>query len=298
MNIGYIGLGNMGGPLARRLLANGMLSVFDLNADAVGRMARDGATPCSSATDIAADCDIVFLCLPTTDHVRELLFGDGKLAASARAGTLIVDQTTGDPVESRRIAAELATAGVEMVDAPVTGGPEAAVAGTIAMLVGGTDAQFERVAPILRRISPNVFHAGSFGTGYVAKLTNNLLFAAQRVMTLEAVAMAAKNGLDPTKAVEILMSGSSRSFFLEHTMAPRILTGDLESGFTLGLSHKDVRLATELGLASNVPMIFGNLVREFYQIGINEFGRDAQVNSLALLMDRIAGTQIVPPPET
>ena len=141
---------------------------------------------------------------------------------------------------------------------------------------------------------PNVFHAGDFGTGYVAKLANNLLFAGQRLMTLEAVAMAAKNGLEPAKAVEILMAGSSRNFFLEHTMLPRILTGQLNSGFTLGLSHKDVRLATELGIASEVPMLFGNLVREFYQMCINEHGRDAQVNAAALVMDRLAGTRVVP----
>jgi 3-hydroxyisobutyrate dehydrogenase len=294
MKIGYIGLGNMGAPLAERLLGRQTLAVFDIDAAAVARAVSLGAEACTSVPEIAKHCEIVFLCLPTSDHVRRVIFGDDGLAGTLRPGALIVDQTTGDPIASRKMAEELGKLGLEIVDAPVSGGPEGAKAGTIAILVGGTDEQFSRIVPVLNQISPNVFHAGRFGTGYVAKLTNNLLFAAQRVMTLEVVAMAAKNGLEPKKAVEILMAGSARNFFLEHTMVPRILTGKLDSGFTLGLSHKDVRLATELGLASDVPMMFGNLVREFYQMCINELGRDAQVNTIALVMDRLAGTRIVP----
>lgn len=294
MVIGYIGLGNMGGPLARRLLRAGPLTVYDRSPDACAAFLADGATVAESAAALVQMCDTVLLCLPTTQNVEALLFGEDGIATSMSSGTMLIDQTSGDPVLSRKLAERLEKLGVTMVDAPVTGGPEGANAGTIAMLVGASDQAFARVSPILSLISPNVIQAGAFGTGYVAKLTNNMLFSAQRLMTLEVVALAAKNGLDPKKAVEILSRGSARNFFLEHTMAPRVLTGQLDSGFTLGLAHKDVRLATELGMASDVTMMFGNLVREFYTMAINEIGRDAQVNEVARIIDRMSGTKVVP----
>ena len=295
MQVGYIGLGNMGAPLARRLLGQGNLIVHDLNRTAVAGLRDAGAVGADTAADLARRCDVVVLCLPTTDDVVDLIFGADGIAAAARPGTLFVDQTTGDPVKMREMAPKLAQLGLEIIDAPVSGGPEGAVAGTIAILVGGTKGQYNRVTPVLEHISPNHMHVGAFGAGYVAKLANNLLFAAQRLMTLEVVAMAAKNGLAPEVAVDVLMAGSARNFFLDHTMKPRILTGKLTSGFTLGLSHKDVRLATELAGASGVPMPLGNQVREIYAEGIAEFGAEAQVNVMALLMDRLAGTSVVPP---
>lgn len=292
--VGYIGLGNMGGPLARRLQQTVPLHVHDLSEAATESLRALGATPQASPADLARHCDTILLCLPTTDHVRQAIFGAGGIAETARPGTIVADQTTGDPVASRALAKELAAHGIEMVDAPVSGGPEGAVAGTIAILVGGTDAQFDRIAPVLRAISPNVIHAGEFGCGHVAKLSNNLLFAATRLMTLEAVALAAKNGVEPRRMVEIMMKGSSRNFFMEHAMVPRILSGNLDGGFSLKLLHKDVRLATQLGLDAEVPLLLGNLVREYYQMCIAEVGADAPANAVALVIDRIAGTGIVP----
>jgi 3-hydroxyisobutyrate dehydrogenase len=292
--VGYVGLGNMGGPLARRLQRSFPLHVHDRDAAAVARLATLGATPHGDLAALAQACDTILLCLPTTEHVREAIFGPHGIAASAQPGTLVIDQTTGDPVASRAIAEELRQHGIELIDAPVSGGPEGAEAGTIAILVGGTEAQFARAAAVLRAISPNVVHAGDFGCGYVAKLANNLLFAATRLMTLEAVALAAKNGVAPSRMVEIMMKGSSRNFFMEHAMVPRILSGNLDGGFSLKLLHKDVRIATQLGLGSDVPLLLGNLVREFYQICIAEVGADAPANAAALVIDRIAGTAIVP----
>jgi 3-hydroxyisobutyrate dehydrogenase len=295
-SIGYVGLGNMGGPLARRLQAARPIAVHDLSAAAMEDLRRLGATPHARLADLARRCDVIMLCLPTTEHVRDALLGAGGIAEAARPGTLVIDQTSGDPVASRALRDALQVRGIDFVDAPVSGGPEGAVAGTIAILVGGTAAQFERAAAVLRGISPNVVHAGDFGCGYVAKLANNLLFAATRLMTLEAVALAAKNGVEPRRMVEIMLKGSSRNFFLEHAMVPRILTGALDGGFSLKLLHKDVRLATQLGLASDVPLLLGNLVREFYQLCIAEVGAEAPANAAALVIDRIAGTAIVPRP--
>lgn len=294
MNIGYLGLGNMGGALARRLQLSQAIKVYDLDPEAVRRLADAGATACADMSDMA-DCDIILMCLPTSDHVRRAIFGEGGLAGVVKPGTLLVDQTSGDPVATRAMADELAGKGIELIDAPVSGGPRGAEAGTIALMVGASEAQFQRINPVLTSISPNVFHAGGVGTGHVAKLANNMISAAQRLVTMEAVALAVKNGLAPDRACEIIMAGSGNNFYLEHFMKPHIIQGRLNHGFTLGLLHKDVRLACKLGDDSGVTMFFGNTAKNIYQDAINEYGADEQVSAVALLIDRMSGTQVVPP---
>jgi 3-hydroxyisobutyrate dehydrogenase len=294
MTIGYVGLGSMGGALARRLQLAHPLLVHDMSETATQRLEQLGATASPSLQDLAARCDIILLCLPTSAHVRSVIFGANGIASAARRGTLIVDQTTGDPTETRAMAAELVEKGLELIDAPVSGGPQGADAGTIAIMVGASTAQFEHIQPLLHSISLNVFHAGEVGAGHVAKLANNLLSAGQRLLSLEAVALAVKNGLEPHKAVGIIMAGSGRNFYVEKFMSSHILTGKLASGFTVGLLHKDVRLACKLGVDSGVTMLFGNLAREFYQMTMNEMGPDTQVNAVALVIDRLAGTHVVP----
>jgi len=298
MKVGYVGLGNMGGRLASRLRQQYALAVFDRSDAAVQHLVNQGAAGCSSASALAAQCDVIMLCLPTSDHVRSVIFGEDGIAATAKPGTLIVDQTTGEPAATRAMAAELAERGLELIDAPVSGGPMGADQGTIAIMVGSTPAQFETVGPILRVISPNVFHAGGVGAGHVTKLANNMLSAVYRVVSLEALALAVKNGVDPERALDIILASSGRNFYLETFVRSHVLTGNLASGFTLGLLYKDVRLACQLGIDSGVPMFFGNLVKEFYQVCINDMGREAEVNAAALVMDRLAGTHVVPPDHT
>jgi 3-hydroxyisobutyrate dehydrogenase len=294
MQVGYIGLGNMGSRLATRLQLQVPLSVYDRDAAAVDLMVDRGATACSSAREVTERSDVVLLCLPTSDHVREVLFREDGVAAGARAGTIVVDQTTGDPAVTRAMAEQARTMGWTLADAPVSGGPMGADAGTIAIMVGASPEVYETISEVLRVISPNVFHAGDVGSGHVTKLVNNLMSAVHRAASLEALALAAKNGVDPGRALDIILAGSGRNFYLETFVRSHLLTGKLESGFTLELLHKDVRLACELGDGSGVPMYFGNLVKEFYQVCMNAMGGGAEVNTAALVMDRLAGTHVVP----
>lgn len=298
MSIGYIGLGNMGGALASRLQLTHTLFVHDRSAVALQRLQSEGAVPCPTLGELTSQCDVILLCLPTSDHVRDVVFGAEGLLGRVKPGTLIVDQTSGDPNATRKMAGELAPLGVELIDAPVSGGTQGAAAGTIAIMVGAAPAQLERVRPILAAISPNVFHAGDVGAGHTIKLVNNLVSGAQRLMTLEGVALAAKNGVQPTKAVEILVSGGARNAYLQNGIVPRVIEGKLAVGFTLGLAHKDVRLACQLGIDSGVPMFFGNLTREFLQMCISEMGSEAQIDTAALVMDHLAGTNVVAPDYT
>jgi 3-hydroxyisobutyrate dehydrogenase len=294
VNIGYVGLGNMGGALAARLQLQHQLLVHDRDEAAVRRLVEKGSTTCADLGDLGSRCDVILLCLPTSEHVRAVIFGADGLGDALRPGTLIVDQTSGDPNATRDMADELARRDVDLVDAPVSGGARGAEAGTIATMVGATPEQYERVHPILTAISPHVFHAGGIGTGHTIKLVNNLLSATQRLLTFEAVALAAKNGVEPRTAVEILMAGGGKNAYLEKIMGPLVLDGKLGTGFTLGLAHKDLRLACELGIESAVPMFFGNLARELYQLHISEMGDNTKVDGAALAVDRLAGTRVVP----
>lgn len=297
MQIGYVGLGNMGGALATRLQKSRSLLVFDRDAQAVARLVSTGARRAESLDEVAAACDVVMLCLPTSDHVRQVLFGDGSdtgLADLAKPGAIFIDQTSGDPLATRGMAEGLSKRGMDLLDAPVSGGIAGAEAGTIAIMVGAERELFDRVRPVFDDISSNVFYAGGVGNGHVIKLVNNLLSGAQRLLTLEAMALAAKNGVDPKAAHAILMAGGGRNAYIEKILGPRVLEGDLNPGFTLGLAHKDVRLACELARASEVPAFFGGLTRELYQLCIAENGAQAQVDTAALLIDRWAGTAVVP----
>jgi 3-hydroxyisobutyrate dehydrogenase len=294
LRIAYIGLGNMGGALARRLQLSQPLVVFDRNPDAVRGLVDLGAAAGSGLADIAADSDIVMLCLPTSHQVHEVIFGEGGLAAGAKPGLLIIDQTTGDPQATRSMAAQLTPRGITLMDAPVSGGPRGAHAGSIAIMVGAPEALYQRVKPVLNAISSEVFHAGDVGSGQVIKLANNMLHHSQRLLSLEALTLAVKSGVDPHKAAEILLASSGRNYYMEHNLEQRVLAGKLFSGFTLELLLKDVRLATQLGADTGVPLVFGNLVREYYQMCSNELGPGTQVNAVALTIERLACTQLVP----
>ena len=261
MPVGYVGVGNMGGALARRLLLAEPLFVYDLDPAAVQTMVAKGATASASLAHVADTCETILLCLPTSIQVRQVIFGNGGLASTARKGTVIIDQTSGDATATRAMALELAAAGIELIDAPVSGGIRGAEAGTIAVMVGASAEQFDRIEPLLRRISSNVFHAGGIGTGHTMKCANNMMSAANRAVAIEAVALAVKNGVAPERAVEIIMSGSGRNFWLEHFMQPHIIKGNLHSGFTLGLLHKDVKQACQLGTDTGVPMFIGNRLK-------------------------------------
>jgi 3-hydroxyisobutyrate dehydrogenase len=293
MNVGYVGLGNMGGALARRLLLTHPIVVYDLGESAMNRMVEQGAARASGLGDLARRCDVILLCLPTSAHVRAAIFGEEGLVAGLRPGTLIIDQTTGDPNATRAMAAELAATDVTLIDAPVSGGATGAQAGTIAIMVGAAPETYARARALLAAISPNMFRAGEVGAGHAAKLVNNMLSGAQRLMTFEAMALAAKCRIEPETMREILLAGGARNAFLERSMGA-VIEGRLAVGFTLGLMLKDVALACQVGSDSGVPLAFGQLTRELYEACISELGTNVEVNMAALVMDRLAGTQVVP----
>jgi 3-hydroxyisobutyrate dehydrogenase len=294
MRVGFIGLGNMGGPLARRLVQRHQLTVHDRRPEVMQSFIDEGATGAASPAELAAKCEIVLTCLPTSAEVRDVIFGGGGLLEGLQPGAMVADMTTGDPAQTRAMAQDLANKGLHMIDAPVSGGPRGANEGTIAIMVGAPDDLFQRVRPVLDSISSNVLHAGDVGAGHAIKAGNNLLNLVCRLASFEVVSMLVKNGVAPDKAVGVIQKSSGRSYATEITLPDNILSGKMFQGFTLALMRKDSSLALDIGRASDVPMPFGNLAREMLQGAINEHGLEDDMSALALTYERLTGARIRP----
>jgi 3-hydroxyisobutyrate dehydrogenase-like beta-hydroxyacid dehydrogenase len=294
VRVGYLGIGNMGGPLAERLVGKVELAVCDRDSERVAAFTAKGAEAAASPRELAARSDIVLTCLPASKDVRSILFGDEGLAAGAADGLLIADMTTGDPNATREMAGELAPRGIELIDAPVSGGPRGAREGTIAIMVGGSDAQYARAKEVLDLISVNVVHAGSVGAGHAIKAGNNILNLICRMATFEVVSLLVKDGVDPGRAVDIIQKSSGRNYSTEITLPDNILSGKMVQGFTTALMTKDAGVALDIARAHNLDMPIGTLAQELLQRTIEEFGSDADMSTVALTYERLTGARIRP----
>ncbi|MDQ4112061.1 MAG: NAD(P)-dependent oxidoreductase [Actinomycetota bacterium] len=294
--MGYVGLGDMGGALARRIASRHPLRVYDRSEAAVAALVDAGAAASHSLVDLGRSCRVVLLCLPTSAHVRTVLFDDGGLAEALEPGSVVIDQTSGDPSQTAAMAAELATRGLHLVDAPVSGGAQGALAGTISMMLGAPAELVEPATRALRTIGDNVTHIGPVGSGHTMKLVNNLLSCSQRLLTLEALAIAAKQGIDPKLAVDVLRQGGARNAWLE-IQGAKVVTGaiDLAQGFSLGLAHKDLSLACDLASEIGVPTFYGSLSRDLHRLAVAQLGGAISVEAVAGLVGGLAGAALVAP---
>ena len=296
MHLGYIGLGAMGGQLARRVLAANSLTVWDLNREAVGEFKKLGASVAASAAEVARQCEIVVVCLPRSAEVRQVIFGPDGVAEGLSAGMLLIDQTSGIPAETGRIAAELAQRGVAMIDAPVSGNPAIVPAGRHTVLASGPDEAYERALPILRTLSPNLFRCGNrIGDGQAVKIVNNALNACTRLALLEVVAMGRKLGLSLETITDVINQGSGRCH-PSLMMLPALIEGRSWSNFGLALQLKDVTQAISLGFECGTPMPIANIARGLLQIGVNIFGKDARLADVVPLIEQLAGTRLAESP--
>lgn len=262
-SIGFIGLGNMGGPMAKNLLKAGhAVKAFDLSEPALAALKEAGASVAASASDAAKGVEVVVSMLPAGQHVRSVYLGEGGVIESTDPGTLLIDSSTID-VDSARAVIEAASAkGLAMVDAPVSGGTMAAEGGTLTFMVGGTDDAFARAKPILDNMGKNVFHAGDAGTGQAAKICNNMLLAISMVGTCEAFVLAEKLGLDAQKLFEISSTASGQCWSLtSYCPVPGPVPAapsnrDYKPGFSAAMMLKDLRLSQEAAqnVRASTPM--------------------------------------------
>jgi len=291
MRVGYIGLGAMGGALARHLVGKYTLSVLDLNSATVATFEQLGAKRAASPAQMARDCDIVLLCLPRSSDVEKVVFGPNGLAEGLSSGKVVVDQTSGVPEETRKFARRLAETGVSLFDAPVSGAMATAVAGTISIIASGPKEAFERALPVLRSISQNVFHCGErVGNGQTMKTVNNMMNVGCRIATLEAVAMGRKFGLSLEAMIEALNASTARNYTTQG-MLPAIAEGRQSTKFGLALQVKDMNQAIMLGVHRDVPLPMATLSRGVLQIGLNSLGENAQLEQMIGVIESMAGTR-------
>lgn len=248
MKVGIIGLGAMGRGMAGSLLDAGFqVAGHDPAVEALFAERPEAFTRAANAADLCADCDAIILSLPTAAIVEQVI--DGLLGAvrpALRSGLAIVDTTTSHPDTSVKVAALLAERGVAYIDAPVSGGPSAAATGSLGMVLGGAEDDIAGVAPVLDAITRIRTHVGGVGAGHALKIINNALCAANLLLGAEAVRLGQAYGLDPQNVVTGVNSGSGRSGVTEVNFPRWILSGDFDSGFTMKLMRKDVRLARDL----------------------------------------------------
>ena len=291
--IGFIGLGNMGAALAMRLL-DPSLMVYDPDQTAMTPFVDGGAIAAVDLVAMAKQCDIVFACLPTSAVCESVLFGDGGMAGHMKAGQIFIDMTSGDPAISRDQAARLKKAGIDFVDAPVSGGPRGAREGVIAIMVGGDAALYAQLLPLFGRISSNIFHAGPVGAGHALKAGNNLLNLICRMASFEVVSLLVNAGVDAGRAVDILQKSSGRNYATEITLPDNILSGKMHQGFSMALMKKDAGLALGMAAAMAQDMPLGTSAFDALRDAINNHGDAADMSLVALSYETKTGARIRP----
>lgn len=264
--IGFIGLGAMGGPMAKNLVKKGFgLTVFDVVTEKMEPLKGVGAEGAASGKEVAEKCPIIITMLPSSPHVNEAVLGPKGIFEGVQKGSVLIDMSTIDPITTREIARILEEKGVEMLDAPVARGVPAAVAGTLVIYVGGKKEVFDRHRQILAAMGADIYHVGDIGTGEVVKIVNNLMVAVTTCALAEAMVLGVKAGVKPDILFEALSSGSGNSFVLQNHYKNNVMKDKFEEGvFPVDYMLKDLNLALSTGNQLRVPLHFAALSAQQY----------------------------------
>lgn len=269
--IAFIGLGNMGAPMAKNLIKGGLnLRVFDVVQALTQPFAELGATVCESAAKACEGAHVVISMLPASQHVQSLYLGKDGLLAKLDADTLVIDCSTIAPETSRQVAHAASALDLSAIDAPVSGGTNGAAAGTLTFIVGGKPDAVERARPLFELMGSNVFHAGDAGAGQAAKIANNMALGIQMLATAEALNLGVANGLDPKVLSDIMARSSGRNWALEvYNPWPGVMDNvpaarNYAGGFGVDLMLKDLGLALDAAQQSHCATLLGELARELY----------------------------------
>lgn len=283
--VGFVGLGNIGEPMCRRLLENGYdVLVYDANPEAISRLHDTPAESADNLKALAAGTDVVILSLPGSDVVEEVVLGEGGLAEGLSSGKVLIDTSSSKPSSTREIAKRLAESGIEMLDAPVSGGVLRAEEGKLAVMVGGEERVFERCREVLEAFGEKIFHVGDHGAGHLVKSLNNLLSATTLASAAEAVILAEKAGVAPETLLKVINAGNGRSYSTEVKFPNFILDRSFDDGFALGLMVKDLKIALETATEMGHPMFSGSSISQLWQAAsVRGYGPEGHTSIYAFL---------------
>ncbi|WP_165463506.1 sulfolactaldehyde 3-reductase [Atlantibacter sp.] len=263
--IGFIGLGQMGAPMASNLLRQGhTLNVFDINPDAVQKLVARGAHAASTPADAAADAEFVITMLPNGDLVRAVLFGENGVCTTLAKEALVIDMSTIHPLQTDKLISEMGERGFSMMDVPVGRTSDHAVAGTLLLLAGGTSQQIERARPVLMAMGNELINTGGPGMGIRVKLINNYMSIALNALSAEAAVLCQALGLSFDIAVQVMSGTPAGKGHFTTSWPNKVLKGDLSPSFMIDLAHKDLGIALDVANQLHVPMPLGAASREVY----------------------------------
>ncbi|MDW9379670.1 3-hydroxyisobutyrate dehydrogenase [Chryseobacterium sp. JV558] len=290
-NIAFIGLGNMGGPMAVNLIKKGHHVIgFDLSEEALKILVSEGGQAAESAVAACKDADVVISMLPSGKHVAELY--SEEFISSLKPNTLLIDSSTIDAVTARTVAELAVSKGCKMIDAPVSGGTSGAQAGTLTFIVGGKQEDYEKARPILKCMGQNIFHAGESGAGQVAKICNNMLLAIHMIGTSEAINLGVKHGLNPQILSEIMQKSSGKNWSLDvYNPYPGVMENapasrNYSGGFAVDLMTKDLGLAAEAGLETKTSTPLGNTALNLYRMWSESGNGKTDFSSIIQFLNR------------
>lgn len=291
--IGFIGLGVMGLPMASNLLKAGFsLVVFDIDKDRAARLpSSEKVKVTGSPAEVAARVQTVILMLPNSPHVEAVINGDGGLLKTMKPGAFIIDMSSISPVVTKKLGKQLASLGIDFMDAPVSGGQTGAVNGTLTIMAGGTGTLFEEAQPIFSAMGKRIILCGDVGIGQTVKVVNQLMSAINLISMSEAFVLGVKAGADPVIMREVIVNGAGRCWALEDRM-PVILDGNFEPGFTINLHAKDISLAVDMARELQLPLYAANLVNELFKTAQVK-GKGGKDNSAIInLYEELAGVEV------
>ena len=294
MRVGFIGLGAMGLPMAKRVVGAGheTFTTFHVRRAPADDLASLGARVLATPADVARAADVVITILPADRELKETVFGEQGVLQGLSRGKVLIDMTTATALIMQEVAQAVAGVGAEVLDAPVSGGTPAAAQGTLTIMVGGDAALLERCRPVLEAMGSQIVHVGAVGQGKVVKMVNQMMAAAHLLMVGEAFALGMRCGADPKTLYDVIKTSSGYSKMMDLRLPGFLLDGTFQPGFRLDLMKKDVNLAVDSGQALNVPLFLTSAVGQLFAAASAAGKGDADFSAAAQYVADLAGVRL------
>ncbi len=293
--VGFIGLGIMGLPMTQNLLKAGFPVVaYNRSPGKLDQAVEAGAERGESPRDVAERSDVIVICVTATEHVEQVIYGTEDVPGvldGVRAGSVVIDMSTISPQATREMAARLAERDVAMLDGPVSGGDQGAIAGTLSIMIGGDTEALERVRPVLEAMGSRITHCGPVGSGQTVKLCNQIAVCINNFAMAEALVFCQRSGVDPSVMLEAIAAGAAGSWQISN-LGQRVVARDFAPGFKVGLQQKDLRLALEAADQLDLPLTGTSLVHQLFRAVEHEHGPDTGTQALVRALESLTGVEV------